>query len=279
VSDPEDCELTIGCGAALFHLRVALQYFGYSSRVDLFPESSEPDLLARIHMGLKCETTGEDVALFQAIPRRRTNREPFSERPVPGEVLEILERAASTEGAWFQIVTADEARVAVAELVAEADRIQWANRSFRRELAAWLHPDRSHSRDGMALSTQGFNELTARWAPIILRTFDLGKGHAARDRDIAMGSPVLAVLGTDNDDAVAWMAAGQALGKVLLTAQEEGVSASFLNQPVEVRELRPRLGEAVGRTGFPQVLLRLGYGPEVKAAPRRSLSEVLLQHR
>lgn len=275
-SDLEDRELTMSCGSALFHLRVALQYFGYSSRVEFFPEPNEPDLLARVHMGLKCETDAEDVLLFQAIPRRRTNRLPFSENPVPEEVLTVLECAAQTEGAWLQIVRTDEMRIAVADLVAEADRIQWANRNFRQELAAWVHPDRSTSRDGMALSTEGFSEFTSRWGPLILRTFDLGKGHAAKDRDIALGSPVLAVLGTDTDDATAWMSAGQALARVLLRAQAEDISASFLNRPIEVRELRPRVCEALGRFGFPQVLLRLGYGTEVNPTPRRAVREVLL---
>jgi nitroreductase len=275
-SDPDDRELTMSCGAALFHLRVALQYFGYSSRVEFFPESNEPDLLARVHMGPKCETEAEDVRLFQAIPKRRTNRLAFTENPVPEEVLAVLEGAAQTEGGWLQIATTDDMRISVADLVAEADRIQWANRSFRQELAAWVHPDRSTSRDGMALSTQGFSEFTSRWAPLILRTFDLGKGHAAKDRDIALGSPVLAVLGTDTDDALAWISAGQALARVLLRGQAEDISASFLNQPIELRELRPRLCEAVGRSGFPQVLLRLGYGTEIEPTPRRSVSEVLL---
>jgi nitroreductase len=98
-SDPDDRELTMSCGSALFHLRVALRYFGYASRVEFFPEGNEPDLLARVHMGPKCETEAEDVLLFQAIPKRRTNRLAFPENPVPEEVLAVLEGAAQTEGA------------------------------------------------------------------------------------------------------------------------------------------------------------------------------------
>jgi hypothetical protein len=112
--------------------------------------------------------------------------------------------------------------------------------------------------------------------PLVIRTFDFGKGRAARDRELATGSPVLAVLGTDGDTPADWLAAGQAAGRVLLGAQADGVSASYLNQPIEVDALRPRFSAILGRDGFPQLLLRMGYGPEIEPAPRRPLSEVLI---
>jgi hypothetical protein len=70
--------------------------------------------------------------------------------------------------------------------------------------------------------------------------------------------------------------AGQAVEKVLLRARDEGGPDSFVNQPIEVSGLRTVLGEMLGRSGFPQIVLRMGYGPEVAPIPRRSVSEVLL---
>ncbi len=49
-------------------------------------------------------------------------------------------------------------------------------------------------------------------------TFDLGRGQAAKHREIALYSPVLAVLGTETDTREDWLAAGQALANVLLRA-------------------------------------------------------------
>jgi len=57
----------------------------------------------------------------------------------------------------------------------------------------------------------------------------------------------------------------------------EDVWASFLNQPIEVPQLRPRLASIIGRVGFPQILLRLGFGPEAKPTPRRSAQEVIIK--
>jgi hypothetical protein len=75
------------------------------------------------------------------------------------------------------------------------------------------------------------------------------------------------------------MQTGQALQSVLLHARTENVWASFLNQPIEVPELREQLATLLGLAGFPQILLRLGYGEEVPPTPRRTVREMLVMHK
>ena len=68
--------------------------------------------------------------------------------------------------------------------------------------------------------------------------------------------------------------AGQALERVLLTAHQAGPQASFLNQPVQVPALRPKLRDVAGR-GVAQVVLRLGEPvDEPVAAPRRAVADI-----
>ena len=74
----------------------------------------------------------------------------------------------------------------------------------------------------------------------------------------------------------AWLCAGQALARLLLRARAGEVWASYLDQPLEVPELRPKVTEAIGRTGHAQIILRLGYGPNVSPTPRRTVDEVLI---
>ena len=122
----------------------------------------------------------------------------------------------------------------------------------------------------------GLDDLLSYTGPLVVRTFDMGEGQAARDHDVATGSPVLAVLGTDGDQRRDWVASGQALDRVLLRARVEDVWASFLNQPIEVPELRTRLEALAGNAGFPHAVLRLGFGENVKPTPRREVEEVLI---
>lgn len=281
VTDPDDRELIISCGAALFHLRLALQHFGYSIRVESLSDSPNQDLLARVIMDMKndYQASREENLLFNAMTKRRTNRMPFENRKIPDTLLQELQASANKEGAWLHFALGEDNRNQVADLISEGDRIQMANRHFRRELAAWVHPNRAASHDGMPGYALGISGFASSFASIVVRTFDIGKGQAAKDRQLASGSPVLGLLGTDADSLSDWLSAGQALARVLLRARRDGVWASFLNQPVEVPELRPRLRDLFGRKGFPQMLMRMGYGQDVRPTPRRTPGEVLMRGR
>ena len=279
VVDPEDRQLIISCGAALFHLCITMRHFGYEDEMELFPEPNIPDLLARVRLGNRWQPSQEEHALFYAIVTRHTNRMPYFAREVPKAVLADLEDAAQQQGAWLRVVHTEEDRNALAALTSEADRVQWSDKRFRRELASWVHPNRSMSKDGMPAYAMGIGDIASVAGPLVIRTFDMGGGRAARDQELASGSPVLAVLGTPGDSQRDWLKAGEALARVLLHATAERVSASFLNQPVEVPELRLVLQDVLNTEGFPQIVLRMGYGPEAMLTPRRPIEDVLVNYR
>jgi hypothetical protein len=65
---------------------------------------------------------------------------------------------------------------------------------------------------------------------------------------------------------------------VLLRARTEDLWASFLNQPIELAPLREQLTTTLSVVGFPQILLRMGYGAGVGPTPRRSVRDVILKH-
>jgi hypothetical protein len=111
----------------------------------------------------------------------------------------------------------------------------------------------------------------------IIRTFDLGNKVAANDRaTIVEGATTLAVLSTQSDLPSDWLATGRALSRVLLKLTASGATAAFLNQPIELPQLRPRLGRAIGTTGVPQLLMRLGYAEAVAQSVRRPVDDVLI---
>ncbi len=263
VVDPAGRELVISCGAALANLRVAVEMFGHDPEVTLLPEPGETRFLARLSIGERKSPPTETTLLFHAIPHRRTNRRAFEEWPVPADVVRLLQDAALDEGAWLVPLESDR-KVALADLVAEADRAQLDDPSFRHELAAWM-PAMTSGREAAGVD------------PNVVRTFEWGAtARAARDRELALGSPILAVLGTGEDDVRAWLHAGLALERVLLRATSMGLQASYLNQPIEAQAFRPKLREILACGGHPQLVLRLGYGPDIRATPRRPFEDVLL---
>ena len=278
VVDPYDRELIISCAAALFNLRVALASLGIGYAITVFPSNADPDLLARVRLLPGHAVDAELAALVSAIQERVTTRHPFSPEAVEIDVERHLMDAARAEGVEVACVSAMQPRNAVADLVAEADRQQFADPRFRRELAKWIHPRRTD--DGMPAYAGGLGPLLDFASPLVasaIRTFDLGGGVAATHRELAAGSPLLLCLATGVDDAQAWLATGQALERVLLVATSHGLCASYLNQPIEIATLRARLGTLFGLPGsyYPQLLLRIGHGTPDPASPRRALEAVV----
>jgi len=268
-NDPDDRELAISCGAALFNIRVAAASIGAEAQVSVLPDQGDDDLLAIVKLNGGPPISDQVSRLYVEIPRRRTYRKRFAAKRVPESALLELAYAAEHEGAWLVMLSDEAMRQQVAKLIAEGDAVQWANRSWRRELAAWMHPRRK----GDGLTVPG---LVAPIAQAVVRTFDMGNGIGAKDSQLAEESPVLLVLGTQGDGQADWLKAGQALERLLLTACQSGLQASYLNQPIQTASLRPKLQHSIGSLGFPQVLLRIGFPAEdLPATPRRSLEAVI----
>jgi hypothetical protein len=275
--DPFDRELIISCGAALLNLRVALAYFGVPVEITTFPQSSDPDIVARVVFPASGPMLRDLADLFNAITKRTTNRGPFGGEDVPAAIVERLKSAAASEGVAVTFVQGLAQRERLATLIAKADRRQFGDPRFRRELAGWIHPSRSN--DGMPAASQGLRALTDAATPIVamaIRTFDLGNGVAAAHEELALGSPLLVALSTPIDNNEGWLAAGLGLQRLLLVATNEGYSTSYLNQPIEVADLRTELAKELSIDGYPQLLLRIGRGQPVSHSPRRPISEVLI---
>jgi nitroreductase len=273
IVDPDDRELIISCGAALYHLELAIRHFGYEDVVETITDNST-DLLARIGIGATREQRNDECLLFRAITKRSTSRMKFADRKIPDSLLRQFDDAATENGVWLHLAT-EEQKQSIADLIAEGDRIQMSDKSFRRELASWTHSNRSRSKDGMPGYAFGVGDLMSYIGPFVVRTFDIGKGQAAKDRELARSCPTLAVLGTGTDEPQDWLWTGMALSKILLMARAENIWCSFLNQPIEVTVLRGRLSTLLGKDGLPQLLIRMGYGEDVKPTPRRPVDDVL----
>jgi hypothetical protein len=90
--------------------------------------------------------------------------------------------------------------------------------------------------------------------------------------------PTVVLMGTSDDDRRAWLHAGRALGRLLLLTTAEGLAASPLTQALDWPATRARLRTRLSLVGHPQMMLRMGYPPEMPAAVasgRRPVPEVL----
>lgn len=278
IADPGAREMIISCGAALQNIRIALRHWGYAARVELLPHASTPDVLARVEVGGRRTSSRLNDLLFAAIPDRHTNRAPYLPAPISRWLVAAMRSAAELEGACLHQTTDAVLRPTVADFIAEGDQLQWMSSGFRNEIASWMRPNVGTHHDGLPGYVFGMSNLAARLAPAVMRRVSLGRSEARHHRALALDAPLLVTLATAGDTPRDWMRAGQALQLVLLVAAAHGVSASFLNQPLQVPALRARFRSAIGVSDFPQVILRMGYAMTSLSTPRRDLSEVLDRH-
>ena len=276
VSDPLDRQATMSSGAAALNLRVALAHFGLAVSTQQFPDPVDPEACVRVVAHPDGDVDGELGALFGALTARHTSHAAFEPEAIDQAVLDGLIADASSEDARLHVFVREADRTQIAGLVSDGDRVQMADRAFRRELASWLRRPGSRQSDGIHgyLVGSALDEV-AMTHPLVVRSFDIGDRRGARDRDLVVGSPAILVISTSGDDRADWLRAGQAMERVLLRATAAGLSAGFLGAPVEVAAVRAALSDLLGSRNVPQVVLRVGRGPRVAPQPRRELATFL----
>jgi nitroreductase len=149
--DPDGRALHIACGAALLNLRLAAVVAGRQPLARLIPAVTERLLLATLRLGGPCRPQPDEIELRKAIPARRTNRSPFSGRPVPPGILAELADAARREGAVLHFPDHQEVRDFAA---AQSGPVHYAWFEERPQLAVLSTPSSNWSdwlRAGQAL--------------------------------------------------------------------------------------------------------------------------------
>lgn len=269
VADPTGWAARVACGAAVFAVRLGIAVNGYRAEAHILPDPSEPELIGRVRVGPRHPSTPVERELYAAIPRRRTNRFPFHDVAPDPDAIARLVPAARAEGAWLDVLSDPRRRVSAAALVREAQNRLTADPGYRAEISSWVR--NGDSEDGVPRRAGGPSP-----APYDLLAFrDFGSEARSPGRDYER-DPLVCVLGSDTDHASAQVRVGMALHRVLLTATAAGLASSMLSQPMELPDLRRRLRAALGHTaGWPQMVLRFGYGVRTPATPRRPVNDVL----
>ena len=270
-------EMLISCGGALFGLRLGIRELGYRPVVDLLPERSRPDLLARVWLGEQAPMTGEERQMLAALPHRHTHRGPFRPGPLPAGLLPRLQHDALIEGATLALITDPLMYQKLAALAAAAGRRGAADPIIRAETRRWSRRPDAAARDGVP--AQAFPAAGVP-APGRLpqRDFDLGRGIGLLPDG---GAPALAtaVLITTGDGPADWLRAGQAMHRLLIRAATEWVFASLHTQPLEIPAVRELIRSRLALPGEAQILLQLGLSGITRPTPRRPVPELLARPR
>ncbi|MFN8420657.1 MAG: nitroreductase family protein [Anaerolineae bacterium] len=90
-------------------------------------------------------------------------------------------------------------------------------------------------------------------------------------------SPHGLVIASSSESKTTWVRIGQVYERMALLLTALGIQSAFLNQPIEVPQVRSQFQSALGLDqALPQLLLRFGYGELLPRSLRRPVEAVLV---
>lgn len=272
IVDPRHRELWISLGCALENLLLAARAVGYAAEV-AYPDSAD---LIRVTLALD---TPQSSPLFDAIPQRQNTRSEYDGQPIPAADLDRIRFLPAELGVSLRCLTTVNELATVADYVSEGNLSQYADPAFVAELLEWLRFNRKDAlttMDGLYSVCSGNPEVPARLG----RMFVAGtepQQQAAADAKKVRSSSAAVVIVSETEDKSAWVRTGQVYERLALQTTALGIKSAFLNQPIEVNELRTQFQNAMGvGAAQPQLLVRLGYAESMPHSLRRSVAHVLL---
>jgi nitroreductase len=290
MTDPLHRQIYIGQGTFLELLHVAAGSFGQRCAIELFPDRIDDvadtgkSPVARIT--LTAEPTEIDE-LFYEIPKRATNRLPFSDRPIEQGHLDALSKTArAVDLRWLT----DSVLVGqMAGLVTEGMRIEtFLDRTHEETVGMLRFSDEEilRHRDGFGFANIGVTGISRFFAEKFAgRSKAMGK--AFRDKTVdstramAESARTYGIMVTLVNDRVAQVETGRAYARIHLMATQLGLAlhpmSQILQEYDELKDVRKQFADLLDiREGTVQMLFRLGYADDVPHSPRRKVGDFVV---
>jgi nitroreductase len=300
--DPYLREEYIGMGCALENLLLAASVAGYATSVKLLPgkpvsksSGSGPVAVARVDLAPEKQ---EENELYDAIPRRHTNRTRFEpQKPLPPGALDKLARLTMDEANVKMFLFAAEAdRKKIAQLSSEANVAVYSDPQVERDSNQWIRTrwaSVQKYRDGLTVDAFGLPPLATAIAkmmpPAIL---ERAASHRPQNEyfDLMMSAPLIGIVAVrDRYDREDCLRAGRIWQRAHLLATARGFAGRPCNEAVEAVDhekalgksaaYATTLGEIVGdSTWQPTFIFYMGYPTwPARPSPRRPIESVVLE--
>jgi nitroreductase len=270
VVDPDDHHVFVSLGCAAENLVQAAPLAGLHATPRFLDEGG-------IAIDLAPGATAA-TPLAEAIPLRQCSRSLYDGRPVPPADLEARAAAGHGDGVEVILITERDALDSALAFMVEGNTRQIVDPAFVAELKRGLrfsYGQALATGDGLFAATSGNPVLPG---PIGALMFGVVIDPASENRKLEAqlrSSAGIAVFVSDAVDRRHWIETGRCCQRFALQATALGIRHAFVNQPVEVGDVRPRFAAHLGiGDRRPDLVLRFGYGPEMPPSLRRPAADV-----
>lgn len=291
--DPTLREMHISVGAALENLTTAAAPNGYTATVSLFPDASDETHIARIDLEPATVVSSD---LFEAIPRRHTNRGAFRTSRTPtSDQLDAFRALNDDPRLTLVWLTSEAERAAFADLTIQATKAINADEQQSKDSFVWFRSDWDQlqaSKDGITLDTSGLSPLmrdVAKIIPVSSRsTSDKSWLKMTKHPQLSTAPAFGIIVANQNPTMADFVSAGRLYQRIALHAEVQGLAMQPLNQIPERIDRETTLG---GASAYPAALakllpasavatlmpFRIGYAEDAALkSPRRPTESVLL---
>lgn len=277
VVDADNHALYISLGCALENLVISAREDGFASKVDYFPEDENEECL---RITLTEENTQKETDLFEAIPKRQSNRNKYDGQNIPEADKDNLLQTGDFDTVAVKTFNTEDSEVEpVIEMVKEACRIQFKDERFVDELISWIRftkKEVQNKGDGLSAKVMGFPYVPRWLGRFIMKTFVTADREAAKTENQIRSSSHLFLFICKKNDKRHWVDTGRLFQRIVLRAESLGIAHAHLNMPCEVESVRKKLSNHLdlNQDEEPILLIRLGYASRAPRSPRRSPEEV-----
>ena len=288
-TDPNDRQITIGCGAFLELYRIAASSLGFTARIALFPEGAPTSRLderpiARI--AFMPQTNAAADVLFPYITARRTNRNVYDLERIP-EDTHLLRATAQVAGFMGGVrwTIAPERVAALRDLVWRAFEREIQTEGAQRETYRWLRFGRDQvaaHRDGLAIEGPMIGPLKAVGmfdeADMINPESFANQSAASDWREKAESATGFMWMTTPDDRPDTRLVTGMAYARLNLAMTALGLAIHPWSQALQEYEEMGDLYTEAKRTldaenQTVQMLVRVGYAEPVAPSARRDAAD------
>ena len=272
--DPDDSHLFKSLGCAAENLVHAAAAQGFSADVRFDP--SEDGVIVLLSRDASAHATD----LYRAITKRQCVKTAYDGAPLTAPEIGMLEKASKGRSVRAIMLLSSAQKSAVIDYVTRGNVTQLTDRAFRDELVSWIRFNPGEAirmGDGLSGRTSGQPALPTWLAKWIIGLVLTPKGQAETDATNIKSSCGVAVFVSLHDDKAAWVEAGRAYERFALQATALNVRTAFINQPIEVRPLRPQFESWLNLSGEHALLMvRFGHGPTAPFSLRRPIDDVII---
>lgn len=272
--DPDDSHLfkSLGCAAENIVQAAAADGFGSEVHYDAMQDA--------VVIEFNSSAVVAHGNLSSAITLRRCSRIPYDGKALSLPLEKKLIEAASTDDIKPYFLQAEKQKEQLLEYVRQGNLAQFNDSAFVDELRDWVRfniDDAISTGDGLAGTISGQASVPAWLGRRLFSTFLSGEKQAEIDATNIRSSAGLIAFVGNTDDKASWVAAGRAFERFALQAAALNIRTAFINQPIEVRQLRPQLHNFLGVSKqHVHLLVRYGTGPSALHSLRRPVSAVLI---